>query len=247
MRLPSIVFALMAVPWWAIAQDEAEEPPVQEMRLEGSPDPEPEPPPVTEPDPLPEAEPTATDEAAAAPDEAAPATEAPAETTDETLADEEPPAEEENADLKALETRLADQQEEIATLRRQLEESQRQSEQLEEVVTELENVELSVDDLRAFEQQRVLVEQQRTEALAGSVALLDQAGRSLYYGSDDVLDQLEAAGATLDGEAQHAALVAAELVRRGDLFNARSWVDLAHELAQRSLQAEGSGAVGLYP
>lgn len=141
--------------------------------------------------------------------------------------------------VEALEQRLAQQQEEIATLRRQLEESQRQSEQLETVVDELEGVNASVEDLQAFEQQREFVAQQRVETLAMAVRVLRDASYSLYMGDADVLDGLDYAGEVLDGEARDAALLAAELVRRGDLFNARSWVERAGRQAQIALEAAG--------
>lgn len=142
--------------------------------------------------------------------------------------------------LEELQRRLAEQEEETALLREQLVESQRQSEELEEVNARLQDVDESVQNLQRFEQQRELLAQRKVEALSQAVVALETAGNQLFHGNADVLPELEFAGSTLEGEARQAALFAAELVRRGDLFNARSWVEQAQQQAQAALTASGA-------
>lgn len=141
--------------------------------------------------------------------------------------------------VQALQERLARQEEETALLRQQLVESQRQSEQLQETNARLENVDQSVQDLHNFERQREMLAERQTETLARAVVSLERAGNSLFHGNANVLDDLEFASSALEGDARRAALFAAELVRRGDLFNARSWVQQAQQQAQAALTASG--------
>lgn len=142
--------------------------------------------------------------------------------------------------VEVLEERLARQEEETMLLRRQLVESQRQSEELQEANARLRNVDQSVQNLQRFEEQREMLAERQVETLAQAVIALETAGNRLFHGDADVLGELEFAGSALDGDARNSALLAAELVRRGDLFNARSWIEQAQQQAQAALSASGA-------
>lgn len=154
---------------------------------------------------------------------------------------------EEEARIRLLEAQLAEQEAATELLRAQLQEVERQSAELERVVGGLEDVNASVERLEGFEVEQKRVAAARVDALATAVDTLNDAADRLYRGDRDVLRELAYAASVLEGHGREAALWAAELVRREDLFNARTQVQAALQEAQRALAASGEQSARQIP